>query len=857
MIDALRFLSWYAILMVVGWMAFPIAYRLLPNLPSKGYAVAKPLGLLLWGFVYWLLNSLGVLQNDLGGAILALILVLAAATAIVFRGGGNEIWTWVKDHKRNLINMEVVFLVFFAVWAVVRAANPEVAYTEKPMELAFINAILKSPTFPPNDPWLSGYAISYYYFGYVIISLLIRVSGVVSSIGFNLASALWFGLTAMALYGVVFDLLVARRMHPVEKANDHQARWGAILAPIFVLLVSCLEGVFEFLYSRGVFWKADESGIFSSKFWSWLDITELNVAPSLPLSWIPNRPGGWMWWRGSRVIQDLSLTGNKIEVIQEFPFFSYLLSDLHPHVLAMPFGLLAIALCLNLFLRGGDFFLNGSKVREWAKRWQFWLTAVVFGSLAFINTWDFPIYLGLFSLILTVFRIKTFGWGWHRVWEFALYGFTLGAAGILLYLPFFLGFASQAGGILPSMEYMTRGVHFWIVFGALLIPLVIWLFNQTRQKEGQTRLLTGLKFGAILFGILLVTSMAFGSIIFSFNSIGFSLAASQNGVIALLGNKLVTAGQAFSGLHGYDSFATVFAEPLMRCLKSPGTWITLLVMVAIVWGLLAGKIRKPTEASLETSGDAVQTKADPDVNFFVYLLVLVGLALTTFPEFFYLRDQFGTRMNTIFKFYFQAWIFWGIAAAFSSVDLFSRLKGWRLWFFNVVWIIALLAGLAYPGIMILKKTNNFKPAAWTLDGNAYISVYNPDDYAAIQWLKDQPSGILVEAVGGSYTDYARISTRTGFPTVLGWPGHEGQWRGGYEEVGSREGDIRLIYETNDWVQTANLIELYDVRYIYIGGLETNLYKVDTSKFESMLPLVYQNDGVRIFEAAGQIGEGLQ
>jgi YYY domain-containing protein len=843
--------------MVVGWVAFPIAYRLLPNLPSKGYALAKPLGLLLWGFIYWILNSLGVLQNDIGGAILALIFVLAASTTIFFRGGGKEIWAWIKAHKSNLISMEAVFLVFFAVWAVVRAANPEVAYTEKPMELAFINAILKSPVFPPNDPWLSGYAISYYYFGYVIISLLIRVSGVVSSIGFNLASALWFGLTAMALYGVVFDLLIARRKHEDEKTNIQHARWGAILGPIFVLLISCLEGVFEFLYSRGVFWKADASGTLSSKFWNWLDITELNVAPSLPLSWIPNRSGGWMWWRGSRVIQDLSLTGNKIEVIQEFPFFSYLLSDLHPHVLAMPFGLLAIGMCLNLFLSQGGFFLLEVRVREWLKRWQFWLTAVVFGSLAFINTWDFPIYVGLFSLILTVFRVKTLGWTWRRVWEFALYGLTLGAAGMLLHLPFFLGFASQAGGILPSMEYMTRGVHFWIVFGALLIPILIWLINQTRQKESQTRLLTGFKFGAILFGILLVASLAFGWLIFSFNSIGFSLAASQNGVIALLGTKLMTAGQAFSGLHGYDGFATVFSEPFIRRLKSPGTWITLLVMVSLVWALVAGKIRKPTAISSASSGDAVQIKPDLDVNIFVYLLILVGLALSVFPEFFYLRDQFGTRMNTIFKFYFQAWIFWGIAAAFASADLFSKLKGWRLWLFNAVWIISLLAGLAYPGIMIFKKTNNFNPAAWTLDGNAYISIYNPDDYAAIQWLKDQPSGILVEAVGGSYTDYARVSTRTGFPTVLGWPGHEGQWRGGYEEVGSREGDIRLIYETDDWVQAANLIDLYNVRYIYIGGLESNLYKVDTSKFESMLPLVYQNDGVRIFEAAGQIGEGLQ
>lgn len=848
--DALRFFGWAALLLLVGWLAFPIAYHLLPNLPSKGYALSKPLGLLLWGFLFWLLNSLGVLQNDLGGALLALFLVAAVSIVLTRKTGVTEIVSWVKAHRRDLFSIEAIFLVFFAAWTVVRAANPEVAYTEKPMELAFINSILKSPAFPPNDPWLSGYAISYYYFGYVIISLLIRVSGVASEIGFNLASALWFGLSAAALYGVVFDLLVGRRKQEDEQTNHLHARWGAVLGPVFVLIVSCLEGVLEFLYSRGVFWKQDASGELTSKFWTWLDITELNVAPNLPLSWLPNRSGGWMWWRGSRVIQDLSLSGNKIEVIQEFPFFSYLLSDLHPHVLAMPFVLLAIGLCLNLFLGEGLFFLHGSRIRDWIKRWQFWFTAVILGGLAFANTWDFPVYVGLFCIVLLVFRVKTLGWQWRRFWELALDGITLGVAGILLYIPFFLGFASQAGGILPSMEYMTRGVHFWIVFGALLIPLLIWLFYQTTQKENHARLWAGLMNSAIVFAGLLVVSVAFGWFIYSLSSIGFSLAASDNPLLALMSSKMLAGGQAFSGLHGYSDFRSILTEPLLRRLKSPGTWITLLLMGSLVWGLIAGKVGKSKESVIEPSGDAVQPRKTLSINIFIALLVLLGVTLTAFPEFFYLRDQFGTRMNTIFKFYFQAWIFWGIAAAFASADLFSRLKGWKLWFFNLAWIATLLAGLAYPGIMILKKTNAFNPNVWTLDGNAYIALYNPDDYAAIQWLKDQPVGIVLEAVGGSYTDYARVSTRTGFPTVLGWPGHEGQWRGGYEEVGSREGDVRQIYETQDSVLAANLLDLYQVRYIYIGSLESNLYQVDAAKFESTLPLVYQNDGVRIFEVTG-------
>ena len=109
--------------------------------------------------------------------------------------------------SKSILTIELLFFVLFVFWTLIRGMNPEVAYTEKPMELAFINSILRSPAFPPQDPWLSGYAISYYYFGYVLIAMLTRVTGVASAIAFNLSSALWFSLTAIAAYGIVFDLV--------------------------------------------------------------------------------------------------------------------------------------------------------------------------------------------------------------------------------------------------------------------------------------------------------------------------------------------------------------------------------------------------------------------------------------------------------------------------------------------------------------------------------------------------------------------------------------------------------------------------------------------------------------------------
>jgi YYY domain-containing protein len=856
MTDFLRFLSWYLAISILGWVSLPIIFRLLPNLVSKGFAFAKPLGLLVWGYLFWLLCSLGVLQNNTGGVILAFILLLALSIWFSSKGRLKELIVWIKANKKTIIIMEVLFFVAFAAWTFIRAASPEISGTEKPMELTFINGILKSPSFPPMDPWLSGYAISYYYFGYVIVSMLIRVTGVSSSIGFNLSSALWFGLTALATYGIAFDLL-ATWIHSNDGEHSKRlltARLGAFFAPFFVLIISCYEGVLEFLYSNQIFWKADASGTLTSKFWTWLSIAELDVAPTQPISFWPNRPG-WLLWRGSRVIQDLSLAGGKIEIIDEFPFFTYLLADLHPHLLAMPFCLLALAVCLNLFLGTKSYLSSHESVFMWLKRWDFWFIALIVGSLAFFNTWDFPIYVGLFCLVVTFMRIKESGWGAERIWEFIKSGLLIGATGVVLFLPFYLGFSSQAGGLLPSLEFVTRGIHFWIIFGALLIPIVIWLIFQLWHIKNAKAILGGLRFALLLFIGLFVASFLFGLFIFNLNATGVSMLSSSNAVVVAFGHLLQNAGQAFTNFHGALDSRTILLDSLVRRVNTPGTWITLLLMLTGTWALL-GQPTKENAATPDISPVLAESNGVETLRIrpFVAILLLIGIALTVFPEFFYLRDNFGNRMNTIFKFYFQAWVLWGIVAAYASVELLSRLKGIKNALFTLLLAVILIAGLAYPVVMLGYRTNNFKPAAFTLDGNEYLAHGTPDDYAAAQWLSHQPLGVVSEAVGGSYSEYARVSTRTGMPTVLGWTGHEDQWRGGETESKPREENIPKLYSSKDWAIVLKLIKQYHIRYIYLGPLEVSTYKADGSLFKANLPLVYQNNAVSIYEVPGSNGE---
>jgi len=826
----ISFILWYLTISVVGWLAVPLAYRLLPMLPGRGFALARPLGLLIWGYVFWLLASLGVIENNSGGLLLALLVLIALSLWSGWKDRFLGLWDWLRAQRRLVLAVELVFLISFGIWAFVRSANPEIAGTEKPMEMAFINAILRSPTFPPHDPWLSGYAISYYYFGYVIAAMLVRLTGIPSSVGFNLMAAMIFGLVAQASYGLLHDMLVLwRRRGGENEGRGRVSLWLPLLAPFFILIVSNLEGFLDVLHSAGAFWTQGANGAWTSSFWSWLNIKELVAPPPTPLSLMPTRPGGVVWWQASRVLQDFTLTGQPLEIIDEFPFFSFLLSDLHPHVLAMPFGLLMIGIALNLFLdhreRSIDIF--GLKIRMDAP--EFLFTAVALGGMAFMNTWDFPVYLALVCAAYTLRRYQLMGWSQARFWEFIGLLAALGIAGVILYIPFYVGFSSQAGGIIPSLIFNTRGVYFWVMFAPLLIPILAWLAHQWRKEGDRRALFSGCGLAAGV--VVLLWGLSFG--------------------MAYAITRIPLAGEKFLEVQGATPTMVneLFSEAFYRRLTDPLTWLTAAGVFALAWGLLRGRVFRHRGASDPEDGSASAEQPQIIEHVFPLLLVLLGALLTLGPEFFYLRDSFGTRMNTIFKFYFQTWMVWGLAAAYGTAVLLGSLRRAAAIAFRSGMVVLACMSMAYPVFSLANKTNDFKPyGGFTLDGTAFMS---PDELSAIDWLKHAPFGVVAEAVGGDYSGYARVSTLSGDPSVLGWVGHELQWRGGTEEMGSRASDLETLYRSSNWEQTLAILREYDIRYVYVGPLEESAYPVNINKFQRGLVQVYKNNSVTIFEVPGQ------
>jgi YYY domain-containing protein len=852
----LSVILWYINLLLIGWVAWPITAYLFPAFKDKGYAFSRSLGLMLAGFLFWILATFKVLQNDTGGVLAAVILVLAFSLLVQHYRPQYNYRELVKSAKNSIFWVEGLFLVCFVLIALWRASNPDITGTEKPMELAFINSILRSPSFPPNDPWLSGYSISYYYFGYVIISMLIRLSGAISGVAFNLMAASIFSLAAIGLYGLMFNIINApqvqewlKRKQKSKPVTDYVL---PLIAPFFMLILSNMEGIFEFLYVRGLFWTKAADGSWTSGFWKWFGLQEMTAYPTMPLAAWPNRPGV-IWWRASRVLADFGTAKNFEEVIDEFPFFSFLLSDLHPHVLAIPFGVLALAFGLNLILGGAK-----GKITVWDVEfhlpWTYMVAVPIFiGGMSFMNTWDFPVQLGIFLLCCLVVRIREDGWSGDRIWELIGNGIVLGGLSILVYLPFFIGFKSQAGGIVPSFVFYTRGAQFWMMFGTLLIPLFFFLIHLVIKNASLKNALQGLKWSSILVFGMWIIMFLLAFIAMNLTSWGQDLSLTASAFLQALGSKMVEGGDAFvvkQGLNGY-SFQDAVNTVMRLRFTAPGAWITLWLFFTLGFTAISASARK-TVANLEKK-DTVQ-KPLADGMVFVLILALCGGLVVMVPEFIYLRDQFGTRMNTIFKFYYQGWLLWSLAASFGVIYLIHRLDGVPAILAGIILPVTVALGLIYPVIGLRSTTNDFKPGRLTLNGNAHLDEYQADESLAMKWLAQAPYGVLAESVGGSYSANARMSVQSGLPAVIGWTPHEGQWGRTYVEMGSRDQDMAKLYSTGDWNEAQTILNTYHIRYVVVGNLEKTTYQVNQDKFNQHLPIVYQNNSVTIYEYPGSVYE---
>lgn len=279
---------WWLALEVIGFFALPIALYIGANLKDNGYSISKPLGLLLLTYLSWILTVFGFRYTSF--LVLFSLGIIAASSLIIWRKCSLH---FEKDY---IIRFEILFLLAFVSFAIIRACSPDIYWTggEKFMDMSFINSLLRNSQYPPSDPWMSGMVIQYYYFGYLIVANLIKITGILPSIAFNLATASFFALSLTTSFGIGYAL-------------TEKMRYGIITA-FFVTMAGNLVGFFQLM---DILRKGDVHNILAFNYWT-----------------------------SSRVIPD---------TINEFPFFSFLQGDVHAHMISITFQLLVILLLLNIF----------------------------------------------------------------------------------------------------------------------------------------------------------------------------------------------------------------------------------------------------------------------------------------------------------------------------------------------------------------------------------------------------------------------------------------------------------------------------------------------------------------------------
>ncbi len=813
-------LGWWLAVEVIGLAALPLTFVFLGRLPDRGYALSKTLGLLISGYVLWILNMAHLLPNTPRGVAGAVVIVGILSAWVAWRRR-DDLSAFVRERWGYVVAVEGLFLAAFLVGAWLRSYVPDIEGTEKPMDFMFLNAASRAERFPPPDPWLSGLQVAYYYFGYMLVGMVGQLAGVATNVGYNLGLAMIAALTCVGAFGVVYDL-TALRPEGEEKSSGppwlaSAARAGLLVKPaifgfvalVFVAIMGNLEGIFEF---------AAANGRLGSGFYDWLEIKQLGVLPANSDRWYPTEEWQFWWWfRASRVLSR-PFEGGELEIITEFPFFSFLLGDLHPHVMALPFMMLAAGVALHIILSPEPLDL------------VYWLQrpaalagcALVVGGLGFINTWDAPTFGMLLAAVALVRNLQLAGEARARVWrrtlDIASFALPLAAVALLTYAPFFFGsLDSQAQGVSAVSDPGTRPVDaviFWGPMAIVLAPFLgrrLWNAHRARPLSGREVALSLALPAALLLAWLVWDGLAAVG-----DTVGLPLREAPGG----LGDR---AGERRSEL-----------------------------LTLLAFGLAFGAAALALWRELQRDASAHRTPV-----LMTLTLTALALLLVYNTELFFLVDTFGNRMNTAFKLWYQAWALLGLATGFAAFDLWrawfqggalQRARGWPLAWAAVASLVA-VGGLLYPVGATLSRSDGLRGER-TLNGLNSVRRADPGEYDAIQWLYDRRRAdiVIAEALGGDYSYGGRMSAATGIPTLLQWPGHEFQWRGETESQGSRQTDIERLYTTLDADEVAAIVNQYGVNFVIVGRDEREKYPAEgLSKFEQVLgPPRFQSGQTAIY-----------
>jgi YYY domain-containing protein len=799
---ALAAVVWWLAVVAIGWLAFPLTFAILPALPGRGYPLARILGLLIVSYFGWITASVGLLPNTAGTYWLGL-LVLVAVSAGAWWLKSAEIGSFLRTHRQYLLLIEGIALLLFLLGLVIRLGNPDVWDViwggEKPMDLTYFTAVLKSSSFPPYDPWYAGGMLNYYYYGFVFVGVLPKLFGIAPTVAYNLAIPMLFSFTGLAAFSLAYDLTAWGGKKSADDDRAGRLAPSPVLAGSMALLLTVLIGNLAQIQVILKAWHLAGDPALSERipFFGNL-LRAINGAISLigPAR-APMHTGDW-FWSASRAI---SVPPGEIGPITEFPFFTFLYGDLHAHMIALPLTLLALGWVIALGLQEkGQPGHPALLVLTWL------IGALTIGVLFPTNSWDYPTFTVLALLGITLRALRRDNrLTLALIVQVAVQGGGLALLAWLLFQPFHANFAAGYSEVALWKGAKTGLGSALSIHALFLLITVVHLLRELRAWAASLSAET-LEQGEWLYTLLL---------------------------FALIGGGFLTLALAWW-----------FGAPI----------IPLMVPLVVVAGALALSARLPAPRRIVLALISSAWALTLFVDIFV-IEGTVGRMNTVFK--FYMQVWLllsvtgGVALARI-----QAgganWdhsrkIAWRVA---FGLLLFGALL-YPPTATRAKWDVRM--GQDAPRTL---DGMAFMPYVQYEERGQTVSL--APDYAALRWMQRHIDGspVVAEATSDNYyrSIGSRVTMYTGLPTIIGWSGHQRQQRNAVPNarIDDRIQDVTVLYTDPDFVRALEIIGRYQVGYVYVGPLERLYYAdIGLQKFPLMaeaglLELVYDHDGVQIY-----------
>ena len=420
--DLVPIALWWLMLLVMGVIFFPLGWVIFKKFSDSGWALSKMLGIALLTFTFFVFSSLKVLPIS-QGSILLVILAFIVLNLLIYRKNRKEINFDISSKRVAILIGEVLFFLGLIALSYVRAHQPDIRGLEKFMDFGFINSILRGKYLPPVDMWYAGSPVNYYWFGHLATALLTKLTNISSAVSYNLMLGTILGFGLSASFSIVSSLF--------EKFGKK-----AVIAGILSAFLLSLGGNFHTPYY--VLKNGHE------KYW-YPDATRF-------IGYNPD-------------------TNDK--TIHEFPSYSFIVSDLHAHVLDFPFVLLFLALLLSQVK-----FANQKRLLTP----QLLGLGLVAGIMFSTSTWDFGIYLIVSGLVFLMSNLSQTGLGLKTIWASARPTLIIALIGLITALPFILNFHSIAQGV-NLVNAKTPIWQLLILWGFPLVITVFYFLRLARSKD--------------------------------------------------------------------------------------------------------------------------------------------------------------------------------------------------------------------------------------------------------------------------------------------------------------------------------------------------------------------------------------